>query len=106
MRRIVRSSALIAVTAIFLTGCVFAPVMPPRGILYNNQTAPLTPMGAKGEKEGRASSHNVLFLVGWGNSGLEQAMDNGDINRMTNADYQVLNIALLYQRYTTIARGN
>lgn len=98
--------AAVLCSAVFLfTGCVFAPVSPPRGILFTNQTAPLVTMGTKGSKEGRVSSHNILFLVGWGDSGLDAAMEKGDITRVTNADYQVINYFLFYQRYTTIARG-
>lgn len=99
------TAAALASALLLISGCVFAPVSPPRGILFTNQTAPLVTMGTKGSKEGRVSSHNVLFLVGWGDSGLDAAMEKGDITRVTNADYQVINYFLFYQRYTTIARG-
>lgn len=99
--------ALILLLAATLTlgGCVFAPVAPPRGILYNNQTSPLFPGGTPGQKTGEASSHNILFLVGWGDSGMAQAMKNGEIKRVNHTDYRIQNYALLYQRYTTIVHG-
>lgn len=92
-------------TATFLSGCVFAPVAPPRGILFTNQTSPLFPGGRPGTQTGRASSHSVLFLVGWGDSGLRKAMANGGIVELRHTDYQIQNYALIYQKYTTIAYG-
>ncbi|MCB2155313.1 TRL-like family protein [bacterium] len=88
-----------------LGGCVFAPVVPPRGILYNDQTSPLFPGGTPGEKIGKASSHNILFLVGWGDSGMARAIENGGIQRVNHTDYRIQNYMLFYQRYTTIVHG-
>jgi hypothetical protein len=97
------ATALLCMT--LLTGCVFAPVAPPRGILFNDQTSPLFPGGGPGEKVGKASSHNILFLAGWGNSGLDKAMADGGITRLKHTDYRIQNYALIYQRYTTIVHG-
>lgn len=97
--------AVLAVGVTALAGCAFTPVMPPRGILYTNQNAPLFPGGRPGDKVGEASSHSVLFLVGWGNSGLDRAMRNGDITEVRHVDYNIQNYALVYQRYTTVVYG-
>lgn len=106
MKRLVSKFALsLAGVTLLTAGCVFAPVAPPRGLIYTNQVSPLFPGGRPGSKEGRASSHNIAFLVGWGNSGLERAMKNGEITELRHTDYQILNVLLLYQRYTTIAKG-
>ncbi|MGF1572204.1 MAG: TRL domain-containing protein [Sumerlaeia bacterium] len=104
MVKILSISALLS-SMLFLQGCVFAPVAPPRGIIYNDQTSVLFPGGKPGEKEGRASSHSILFLVGWGDSGLNKAMADGDINQLMHTDYRIQNYGLIYQKYTTIARG-
>lgn len=95
-----------AATLTLLGGCVFAPVSPPRGILFTDQTAPLFPGGGPGEKIGTASAHNILFLAGWGDSGLGAAMANGEITQVRHTDYRIQNYALVYQRYTTIVHGN
>lgn len=104
-----RSRLLLAFLAVALvlplSGCVFAPVSPPRGILYTDQTSILFPGRGPGEKKGMASSHNILFLAGWGNSGLERAMENGGITAVSHTDYRIENYALVYQRYTTIVNG-
>lgn len=102
--RIVMMAAVLA-ASLTLSGCVFAPVSPPRGILYTDQTAPLFRGGSPGEKVGEASSQNVLFLAGWGNSGLDRAMANGGISKVNHIDYRIQNYALIYQRYTTIVHG-
>jgi len=104
MKKTFAYSALM-VAASLLSGCVFAPVVPPRGILYNNQKAPLFGGSVTGSKDGRASAHSVLFLVGWGDASLKRAAENGGIKSIKNTDYQILNIALVYQKYTTIVRG-
>jgi hypothetical protein len=96
---------LLIAGTVFLSGCVFAPVTPPRGIIYTDQTAPLFPGGAPGSKMGIASSHNILFLVGWGNSGYAAAMRNGGLKQVKHADYRIENYGLIYQRYTTIVYG-
>lgn len=90
---------------VLLTGCLFAPVVPPRGILYNDQTAPLFQGGRPGTKVGQASAHNILFLFGWGNSGLNRAMANGGITELRHTDYRFQNYMIIYQKYTTIAHG-
>lgn len=104
MRRIMLFSTMFLVV-ILLSSCVFAPVVPPRGVLYNDQRSPLFPGGRPGSKEGKASSYSVLFLVGWGNSGLAEAMKNGDIKEVRHTDYRMVNYLLFYQRYTTIVYG-
>ncbi|MEO8376542.1 MAG: TRL-like family protein [Candidatus Sumerlaeota bacterium] len=90
---------------ILFNGCVFAPVVPPRGLLFTNQTSPLFPGGKPGSLKGRASSCSVLFLVGWGNSGLRKAMMNGGITELRHTDYQIQNYLLVFQKYTTIVYG-
>lgn len=96
---------LSAFLVVFLSGCVFAPVAPLRGILFNDQTSVLFPGRGPGSKVGRASSQNILFLAGWGNSGLAKAMENGGITQLSHTDYRIQNYALVYQRYTTIVYG-
>ncbi len=93
------------VAAGLLSGCVFASVVPPRGVIYTDQTAPLFPGGGPGTAEGRASAHNILFLVGWGNVGLDKAMKNGGIKQVSHTDYRIENYALIYQRFTIIVKG-
>lgn len=93
------------VAATLVSGCVIAPVMPPRGLIYTDQKAPLFPGGEDGSKVGKSSAHSVLFLVGWGDSGMKKAMENGGIKEIRHSDYRVENYLLFYQRYTTIVYG-
>lgn len=88
-----------------VSSCVFAGVVPPRGILWTDQTAPLFPGGSPGTAEGRAYAHNILFLAGWGNAGLEAAMRDGGIQQVKHTDYRIQNYLLVYQRFTIIVRG-
>lgn len=91
--------------AVALTGCVIAPVMPPRGLIYTDQKAPLFSGGKPGSKVGKSSAHSILFLVGWGDGGLAKALEDGGISEVRHTDYRVENYLLFYQKYTTIVYG-
>ena len=97
--------ALCCISLLALSGCAFAPVMPPRGILYTDQQAPLFGGRAPGHAEGRASAHSVLFIFAWGDCSVTAAAANGGIKQIKHLDYRLLNLALIYQRFTTIVRG-
>lgn len=104
--------AAVAVTAVGLatTGCLQAPVVPPTGIIYSGVQAPLDYENAQSQvapslKQGRASSHNILGLVAYGDSSLEAAAAQGNITTAHTADYDYLNVLYVYQRYTTVVRG-
>lgn len=99
------AGGLLAATLLMGTGCVFAPVVPPRGILYTDQKAPLFTGRAPGTKEGKSHAHNILFLAGWGDASLQKAMEDGKISEVRHTDYRIQNYALIYQRYTTIVYG-
>lgn len=88
-----------------LSGCAFAPVVPPRGIMYNSQKAPLYGGRTTGSKKGEASTHNVLMLVGWGDCSINAAAKNGNIKTVKNVDYDLLSFFIFYQRFTTIVYG-
>jgi hypothetical protein len=93
------------VAAALTSGCVFASVAPPRGLIYTDQKAPLFSGREAGSKAGRADAHCILFLVGWGDSGLRAAMQDGGITEVRHSDYRIQNYMLIYQKYTTIAYG-
>jgi len=107
MHRLISLSGLIALLtgAVLTSGCVFASVAPPRGLLYTDQKAPLFSGRESGSKVGKADAHCILFLAGWGDAGLRAAMEDGDISEIRHSDYRIQNYALIYQRYTTIAYG-
>ena len=92
--------------AISLSGCAFAPVVPPRGLLYNDQKAPLFGGRSAGPLVGEASSYSVMFLVGWGDSSIRAAAKNGGITRIQNVDYRLVHFLGLYQRFTVIVSGD
>lgn len=99
------ATGLMAATLLLGTGCVFAPVVPPRGILWTDQKAPLFSGRAPGSKEGKSHAHNILFLAGWGDASMQKAMEDGGITEVRHSDYRIQNYMLIYQRYTTIVYG-
>ncbi len=97
--------ALGLMTMLLLTACATAPVIPPRGLLFTNQRAPLFPGKGTGTKEGRSSAYNILLLVGWGDASIHAAAQNGGLVEIHHLDYEVCSFLFIYQRYTTIAYG-
>jgi hypothetical protein len=101
-----RSLLILALLAAgVLPGCAFAPVVPPRGLLYNDQRAPLFGGKETGTKEGKASAYSVLMMVGWGDASLDAAARNGSIKQVKHVDYELYSILGMYQKFTTIVRG-
>lgn len=80
------------------------------GCFYTNIKAPLdTELNSTvlGSKAGKASSHSVLFLVAWGDSGTAAAADAGGITTITHLDAEIFSILFgAYTRVTTVAYGN
>ena len=100
-----RQASLTLLASLLVSGCAFAPVVPPRGVLYTDQKAPLFGGREPGSAEGRASAHSVLFAFAWGDCSVGTAARNGGIRQIKHLDYRLLNLGLVYQRFTTIVRG-
>ena len=99
-------AGLAVVLMLGLMGCgVQAPVVPPAGWVYNNQQAPLFPGKETGSKVGTSSSICILGLVGVGDASINAAAEEGSITQIKHMDYDYFNILGIYQRYTTIVRG-
>ncbi|MDX1970905.1 MAG: TRL-like family protein [Candidatus Sumerlaeia bacterium] len=109
MKRSAFITATVAVLATtFLSGCLVAPVQPPMGILYTDYNAPLFPdqtTGEVGSRSGEASSISIVGLVALGDASLQTAAQNGNIKNVRHVDYNYKNYVGIYQKYTTIARG-
>jgi hypothetical protein len=109
MKRTTLISAAVAVMATtLLTGCLVAPVQPPMGLLYTSHQAPLfadQTTGEVGSKSGMSNTTSILGLVAWGDGSLQTAAENGGISNIRHVDYKYDNIIGVYQKYTTIARG-
>lgn len=102
------SAAVAVMATTLLTGCLVAPVQPPIGIIYTNYQAPLFPdqtTGQVGSRSGQSHSISILGLVALGDASLQTAAQEGGISNIRHVDYQYDNILGIYQKYTTIARG-
>jgi hypothetical protein len=104
MKKVLFATFLLSIV-ILIHGCAVAPVIPPRGILYSNQKAPMFGGRVAGTISGEATCHNVLFLFGWGDCSISAAAADGNINVIRHVDYQLVNYFLFYQGFTTIVYG-
>ena len=94
----------VLVLAAVAVGCARAPVMPPSGIIFNEQKAPMFSGPATGSKTGVATAYSAFGLVGWGDCSIEAAARAGGITQIRHVDYQTKNV-LGYQEFTTIVKG-
>ena len=91
------------------TACLIAPVVPPVGLVFTQNQAPLDLNYQKtdlGSKVGRASTKSVLGLIAWGDASTLAAMEDGGISEVKHADYEYLSMLFLYQSFTVIVRGD
>lgn len=101
---------VIVILCAALSGCagVFAPVVPPTGMLFTQISAPIdTDMEETtlGSKQGKASTACVLGLVAFGDGSVYTAARDGNISRIDHVDYSFLNVLYLFSMYTTIVYG-
>jgi hypothetical protein len=80
------------------------------GCAYTNIQMPLDKDFDKtelGELQGEASTHSVLYLVSWGDSGSKAAADQGNVKLIRHADRKILSVLFgLYTRMTTVVYGD
>lgn len=80
------------------------------GCLYANFTTVLdtdldkTEMGSK---VGKSSVHSILWLVAWGDGGMNAAAKQGDITTLQGADTEILMVLFgAYYRQNTVVYGD
>ena len=98
MKKLIQITIL-AVPLLFGSGCLYTDIQMPMDKDFDK-----TELGVK---EGRASSHTVLYLVSWGDSGSKAAANDGKVKVIRHADRQVFSILFgLYTKITTVAYGD
>jgi hypothetical protein len=89
--------------------------MPPLGLAFANQRAPLTidfdetPIGSKHGTAAVTFVQDPLLTginLAWGDASVETAAEEGGINTVHYADYEVLNVLGIFVRFTTHAYGD
>jgi TRL-like protein family len=60
-----------------------------------------------GKKEGRASTHSVLWLVSCGDAGVAAAAKNGGLTTMNHMDSEIFQVLYgLYTQETVVVYGD
>ena len=94
LRALLASTLLLATT-----GCAFTDVKVPLDTNLDNTKL--------GDKVGESSSQSVLWLVSWGDSGIQAAAQDGGLTNITHADMKFFNVLFgLYVRETTVVYGD
>ena len=85
--------------ALFGSGCAYTNIQMPMDKDFDKTEL--------GELQGEASTHSVLYLVSWGDSGSKAAADDGSVKVIRHADRKVLAVLFgLYTRVTTVVYGD
>jgi hypothetical protein len=93
------SAMLTALACLTLTGCVYTDIRVPMSNEFRS-TRTVT-------KSGEATTRSVLWLVAWGDAGLQRAAANGQLTTLEYADHAFFNVLFgLYMSNTTIVYGN
>jgi hypothetical protein len=109
-------AALAVIIAFGLNGCAAVGNVGANGIIYNDTTVPNYPAPTAGNASlerdsslvpvtGKATTHDVLGLVSWGNAGTHQAAVNGDVTQIKTIDVGTYNILGLYTERSTEVSG-
>jgi hypothetical protein len=98
MKRSALAAAILA-SVFFLNGCLYSHVVTPYDTDLNKTVL--------GQKQGRASSESVLWLIAWGDAGTAAAAKQGGITTVNHMDREYLNVIFgLYTKSTTIVYGD
>jgi len=82
-----------------LSGCIYTNVRMPMSTEFRN-TRTVT-------QTGTATNRSVVWLVAWGDAGLQKAAANGKLTTIEYADLAFYNILFgIYMSNTTIVYGN
>ena len=80
-----------------LYGGLYTKVMQP-GVLLDNVDA--------GSKVGTSDAMNILGIIGMGDYGYNEAIQNGNIKRVSHVDFEVFGVLGLFTKITTYVYGN
>jgi len=84
---------------IFSSGCAYTNIQMPLDKDFDKTDL--------GELQGESSTHSVLYLFSWGDSGSRAAADQGNLKLINHADRKVLSVLFgLYTRITTVVYGD
>jgi hypothetical protein len=82
-----------------LSGCIYANVRAPFDSDLNKTEL--------GTKVGRASSQSILWLVAWGDEGIQAAAKNGNLSVINHADQEIFSVLFgAYTKHTIIVYGD
>ena len=108
MRKLI---VLLLLPLLLLAGCTYhrTPVKPPRGLIFSEYRAPLSvdlegKARANPSKVGTAQSRALLGFA-WENCDVKTAAANGGITTIHYADYEVLNVLMIYSEFTVMVYG-
>lgn len=88
-----------AVSAFFLTGCVYTHVITPLDTNVDKTVL--------GQKTGKATMQSVLWAVAWGDAGTAAAAKSGGITTVNHMDSELYSVLFgAYAEMTTIVYGD
>ena len=108
---------LLLASLLLCAGCAawHTPVVPPRGLLYTDYSAPLTMAFDDTPVGGKTGTASTFFLgvpfvfrraFAWDDASVQKAAEAGGLSRVDYADYHILSVLGVFGKFTIIAHGD
>jgi hypothetical protein len=103
MKKILTLTSLLALTScsMYSTGMSGGLIGTGRDKAYYTQVDNTV----KAKKEGQSCAYNVLWLVSWGDSSIDAAKKDGNIEKVANVDRELFQVGYFYSKGCTIIQG-
>jgi len=98
---------VIAVMALFLSGCGAFVAAPVSGFIYSDVQAPfMATSNTVSTKVGTAEMSSILGLVAQGDASIQKAAQSAGITQISHIDYEAKSILGIYATFTIYVYGN
>ena len=103
MKKILTLTVLLAVTAC----STYSTGMPSAAINLGKDKSYFTQIDntVKAKKEGKSCAYNVLWILSWGDSSIDAAKKDGNIEKVANVDRELTDVLYFFAKGCTIIQG-
>lgn len=98
--------SLLTMAFLGLSACAMPQTRTGVAIITSLKEAGDSTSASQATKRGEACQQNILGIANVGDSSIETAKRNGNIETVSSVDYDILGIAYFYSKACTIVKGN
>ena len=103
MKKVLGLATLLAITgcSTYSTGMSYAAINLGKDKAYFTQIDNTV----KAKKEGKSCAYNILWILSWGDSSIDAAKQDGNIEKVANVDRELINVGYFFAKGCTIIQG-